>query len=635
MADTLEDGNDGPRPPIASNMSTASSALTELPESEAQQPSKAQDATDVDSRDFASSAMDVDADNTATPVAQGSSNLEIPDNKSESGTTASTDAHTANSTLDDMSTIESGNDDASMQEDSGASSTPNAYKSRIQARHDALRAGVPTYNSAQHYTFNSVYNIPQNTIQTHAIALPPCSSSLFTGGSDGYIRRYAWYASLRNHPSERHPILRGYWENLSITAIQARGLLWNLSMQEDPSRIRFGPAGISGGTTIPVHSLAVQADEMYCLAGSAEGVVNLYSVRLDEGQCRACLGITGKAHKRNSPVSALALSEKDATLLSGAWDKQILVSIRIFISQIPSECRLAKIAGQLQQWDLNAGGQCVRDFVGHKNPISSILFRPSSNDQGIPDIEWASAVEAAAESARSKAAEDNTKMASEQSKRSGTAPTIPQASTEAEADGDAEAASPASYDPLFDDDNNASRAASMSRLNSPNSTAMEVTNTTDSAAPSGGLTFPGLNIPSSSGLSLSSLLALGDSKAAENARVPTPAKLPVIDVPNIPSYTDRTQEQLAPFPPPSIDPENTDVFLSCSTDGECLLWDRRIDKGNVRKLDLPKGCPPWSVSVSCDSSAALQCLLSAVLTGTLLALASYRLHGHRAETSSM
>lgn len=313
-------------------MSTASSALTDLPESQAQsQPSLA-----VHAHDFASSSMDVDANTSAAR----NGHLDVPDNKSEAGTTASTDAHTANSTLDDASTIDSTNDDSSMLEDALATSTAsvNAYKSRVQARHDALRASMPRYTTAQRYTFNSVYNIPQNTLQTNAIALPPCSSHLFTGGSDGYIRRYAWYASLRNYPSERHPVLRGYWENLSITAIQARGLLWNAAMQEDPSRIRFGPAGIAGGATVAVHSLAVQRDEMYCLAGSAEGVINLYSVRLDEGQCRACLGITGKSHKRNSPVSALGLSEKDATLFSGAWDRQILVSFILFgwtIVEIP------------------------------------------------------------------------------------------------------------------------------------------------------------------------------------------------------------------------------------------------------------------------------------------------------------
>lgn len=232
--------------------------------------------------------------------------------------------------------------------------------------------------------------------------------------------------------------------------------------------------------------------------------------------------------------------------------------------------------------------------MGHKNPISSILYRPSSSDQVLPDISWEQAVNTTdpKEAVLSETLHQESKPATNGS-------SAPSADKDAETDADAEAASPVSYDPLFDDDNNASRAASMSRLNSPNSTAMEVNdNITDSAAPSGGLTFPGLNIPSSSGLSLSSLLALGDSKAAENARVPTPARLPTIEVPSIPSFKDRSQEELAPFPPPSNNSDNADVFLSCSTDGECLLWDRRLEKGNVRKLDLPKGCPPWSVSVS-------------------------------------
>lgn len=307
-------------------MSAASSQLTDMKESQSQQDDQSKSTSNgAHSHDFAQAGMDLDADNANTAAGH------VDDNKSEAGTTASGDAQTAASTLDESSTLDSIDEGIPMQEErtnaGGAPGRPNTYQARVQARQDQLRATMPSYGSAQRYSFNSVYSIPQNTVQTHTIALPPCSSHLFTGGSDGYIRRYAWYASLRNTPSERHPVLRGYWENLSITAIQARGLLWNMSMQEDPSRIRFGPAGISGGTTVPVHSLAVQRDEMYCLAGSAEGVINLYSVRLDEGQCRACLGITGKAHKRNTPVSALALSERDATLVSGGWDKQILVRL--------------------------------------------------------------------------------------------------------------------------------------------------------------------------------------------------------------------------------------------------------------------------------------------------------------------
>lgn len=166
---------------------------------------------------------------------------------------------------------------------------------------------------------------------------------------------------------------------------------------------------------------------------------------------------------------------------------------------------------------------------------------------------------------------------------------------------DVEAGSTTSYDPLFDDDNDGGTAGP-SRLNSPTSAAMEMTNTTDSAAPSGGLNLAGLGMSdSSSGPSLATLLALGDTKAAQNASVPTPAKLPQITRPTIPSFADKTQESLASFPPPPINHENTDVFLSCSVDGECLIWDRTVEKGNVRRLDLPTGCPPWCVTVSVSS----------------------------------
>lgn len=307
----------------------------------------------VGSQDFAYSGMDVDGDNYANVTApQGHQNehtSRIANNDAAASMDSKSDAGTTASDLDEVSTAESATEGLAMHDTSietvPEAESPNSYKSRVEARHSILQAARPSYTSAQKYSFNPVYNIPQNTVQTNALSIPPCSSHLFTGGSDGYIRRYGWYASLRNLPSERYPVLQGYWENLSITAIQARGLLWNATMQEDPSRIRFGPAGVSGGTTVPVHSLVVQKDEMYCLAGSAEGVINLYSVRLDEGQCRACLGITGKGHKRNTPVSALALSEGDSTLLSGGWDSQILVRYSNLSSNLVSHNGTDHVSG--------------------------------------------------------------------------------------------------------------------------------------------------------------------------------------------------------------------------------------------------------------------------------------------------
>jgi transcriptional activator SPT8 len=332
MADNLEDRDAIVAGPPTSNISNASSALTDLAAGSLSGNPAISAGSSVLSRDFVNTGMDV-VDNEQSRDNKDRDSAAKVQNEAAEGST-DTDADAASSTIEDTSTVESHEEDgggainSSMQmdnSDTGEQEPPHSYNARIRARRNILQDSIPSYNTSQKYHFSSIYNIPQQTVQTHTIALPPCSSHLFTGGSDGYIRRYAWYASLRNYSSEKHPVLKGYWENLSITAIQARALLWNQSMQDDPTRIRFGPAGISGGTTMPVHNLAVQRDELYCLAGSAEGVINLYSVRLDEGQCRACLGITGKAHKRNTPVSALALSEGDASLLSGGWDKQILV----------------------------------------------------------------------------------------------------------------------------------------------------------------------------------------------------------------------------------------------------------------------------------------------------------------------
>lgn len=168
-----------------------------------------------------------------------------------------------------------------------------------------------------------LYTIPQNNISVNALAVPSSCSSLLSGGSDGYIRRYAWYPSIRRKASgQQAPILRGYWENPSLQFLENQNFT-------DTSRARFGPASITGivGSAVAVHSLVVQQEELFALAGSAEGVINLFGVRVDEGQCRASLGLRGgNGHQRNKPVSALSLSPDERSLISGGWDAQLLVS---------------------------------------------------------------------------------------------------------------------------------------------------------------------------------------------------------------------------------------------------------------------------------------------------------------------
>ena len=210
---------------------------------------------------------------------------------------------------------------------------PASYAARVAARQAALKERVafsqPGLDGSKpvKHSFVPLYSIPQTGVQVNAMALPPCASHLYTAGSDGFIRRYAVFPSLQPIAGKAlQPILRGYWENPSIAALEALSL-------GDVSKARFGPASVAtaAGNTVPVHSLAVSSSELYALAGSAEGVINLFGVRLDEGQVRASLGLShasaqGKAHTRGKPVSALELHEQDATLLSGGWDAQILVS---------------------------------------------------------------------------------------------------------------------------------------------------------------------------------------------------------------------------------------------------------------------------------------------------------------------
>lgn len=201
---------------------------------------------------------------------------------------------------------------------------PDSYFHRIAARRDILksRRAQPKAASPRNYTFTSMYSVPHQNISVNAIALPTCCSHVFSGGSDGFIRKYSWYSSIRRKGSgPQSPIIKGYWENPSIQTLE------NLAVG-DVSRARFGPAQITGtvASAVAVHSLVVQQEEMFALAGSAEGVVNLFGVRLDEGQCRASLGLSGgRNHERNKPVSALALTRDEQGVVSGAWDSQILV----------------------------------------------------------------------------------------------------------------------------------------------------------------------------------------------------------------------------------------------------------------------------------------------------------------------
>ena len=190
----------------------------------------------------------------------------------------------------------------------------------------------------------SVYDIvptiaaPQST-SINVVAATPDFRWVFSGGSDGYIRRFNWADTINSKlmltVAQRHPfvdsvvkagVLSSYWEN------------------EEPA----ARAGQYGPTLSPVYSLAVHRHALWLLSGLDTGGINLQSVRHDEGKRIHCL----KQH--TSAVSVLNLAQDEQSVLSGSWDKTIL------------------------DWDLNTG-QVKRKFDGSAGQISAIEVRPLSS----------------------------------------------------------------------------------------------------------------------------------------------------------------------------------------------------------------------------------------------------------------
>ena len=180
---------------------------------------------------------------------------------------------------------------------------------------------------------------PQST-SINAITATWDMQWVFSGGSDGYIRKYNWVDTINGKlmltVAQRHPfvdsvvkagLLMAYWEN------------W-----DSPPR----PGSTSDTALSPVYSLAAQSQGLWLLAGTEGGNIRLQSTRHDEGKEIALL------KKHTSAVSVLTLAPDEKTLLSGSWDKSV------------------------QEWDLNTGS--IRTSYGsNAGQISSIEFRPASS----------------------------------------------------------------------------------------------------------------------------------------------------------------------------------------------------------------------------------------------------------------
>lgn len=184
---------------------------------------------------------------------------------------------------------------------------------------------------------------PQGT-SINTVTATPDMRWVFTGGTDGYIRKFNWpdtaNGKLMLTVAQRHPF---------VDSVTKAGVLMSYWENEDP-RVR---TPIMNGLeesvpTTPVYSLAVHHQGLWLLSGGESGGINLQTVRHNEGTKIVTLS------EHTSAVSVLQLSEDERSVLSGSWDKTII------------------------DWDLN-NGQVKRKFEGSAGQISAIEPRPLSS----------------------------------------------------------------------------------------------------------------------------------------------------------------------------------------------------------------------------------------------------------------
>ncbi|KAF4119950.1 transcriptional activator SPT8 [Geosmithia morbida] len=177
---------------------------------------------------------------------------------------------------------------------------------------------------------------PQAT-SINAMAITPDLRYWFTGGSDGYIRKYDGPGTINGKlpltVAQKHPF---------VDSVTKAGILMSYWENEEPS---IPGRSDQDHNLSHVYSLAVHSEALWLLSGLESGGINLQSVRHDEGKKIHCL------QQHTNAVSVLVLAQDEKSVLSGSWDKNIF------------------------DWDLN-NGQIKRSFDGSGGQISAIELRP-------------------------------------------------------------------------------------------------------------------------------------------------------------------------------------------------------------------------------------------------------------------
>ncbi|KAL5042679.1 hypothetical protein BDW71DRAFT_189409 [Aspergillus fruticulosus] len=282
---------------------------------------------DEDDRDLAGSqdgSSDNDMDDTLRDADEGGG-----DNEPDMDADGDADDQDADSPSNASHASESAG--VATQQNQDTTMTPpvprNVTSDLISVFHPSVRPECLTASS---------YDIVPTTAAPHSTSINAITATadmrwVFSGGSDGYVRKFNWVDSINSKlmltVAQRHPfvdsvikagVLMTYWENMDGNALS------------------------------PVYSLASQSEGLWLLSGLESGSIRLQSIRHDEGKEIALL------QQHTSAVSVLSLTSDEKSLLSGSWDKRIY------------------------DWDLNTG-QTRRVFGSSAGQISAIELRPESS----------------------------------------------------------------------------------------------------------------------------------------------------------------------------------------------------------------------------------------------------------------
>jgi transcriptional activator SPT8 len=175
---------------------------------------------------------------------------------------------------------------------------------------------------------------------------------LFTGGDDGFIRKFDMYASINGES-----MLTGVQKHGLVDTISRGGSLvsaWECVLAEPPKPVQESaiqqPVEPQEDKISPVYSIDVHSEGIWCIVGTEAGPIHLYTVRHQEGK----LIHTFRGHK--DIVSVLKIAPNELTFLSGSWDKTIKL------------------------WDLNTG-EVLKHYKDSKTQIMDIQFHPLNPNQ--------------------------------------------------------------------------------------------------------------------------------------------------------------------------------------------------------------------------------------------------------------